>query len=370
MDDLTALVRDEVSSHRPDVVPPFSAVVARHRRRARRRQGLAVVAVAVAVAGVVVAVPDRDRAPAPAAAAVVLDPEARPREGDVAPPDFTSPRGGPARRTCGRLRGERLVGRPGGRRLRAGAADAPGSPPGERPVRVGCELAGPASAPVQRPGRRSGRTRGRPGGAARRPQRTRPQPLLAASADGVVVPFTLAGSNCVLRPTPSTLSGGRRPGRSPRPGAAALRPPRPDADGELSVGIAHTAGTPAGLLPADRDDLRVSLELPASVRDGDPVSFVAVLSNPTDADVPLDPCPSWGAAQGREDSDSSSYGSRSGRLPCDRVREVPAHGELRFSLSLPDVAAGQPGRHDAARTTVRWGIAGPAAAEGTVAYTR
>ncbi|MCW2606181.1 MAG: hypothetical protein JWO60_874, partial [Frankiales bacterium] len=81
--------------------------------------------------------------------------------------------------------------------------------------------------------------------------------------------------------------------------------------------------------------------------------------------------PAWAAGQGREDGDGSTYGGRSGRLPCEQAPStVPPGGEVRFRLVLDDVALGQPGPRDAARTTVQWGIAGPEAAQGSVAYVR
>jgi hypothetical protein len=93
---------------------------------------------------------------------------------------------------------------------------------------------------------------------------------------------------------------------------------------------------------------------PATAMPGERVSYTVTLTNPTDAPVPLAPCPGYlqelfspgsGAAPGH--SSSQLY-----QLNCRPVGAVPAHGEVRFEMVVvvpTELAAGR-------QLTVGWRI--------------
>jgi uncharacterized protein DUF4232 len=71
------------------------------------------------------------------------------------------------------------------------------------------------------------------------------------------------------------------------------------------------------------------LELPASVKAGDQLRYVVDIANPTDADMALDPCPSY-LEQGPGDPGKTPL-----QLNCDAVHDVPAGETVRFAIQLP-----------------------------------
>ncbi len=71
------------------------------------------------------------------------------------------------------------------------------------------------------------------------------------------------------------------------------------------------------------------LDLPASVQAGDQLRYVVDIANPTDADMTLDPCPSY-LQQGPDDPGKTPL-----QLNCDAVHEVAAGQTVRFAMQLP-----------------------------------
>lgn len=92
--------------------------------------------------------------------------------------------------------------------------------------------------------------------------------------------------------------------------------------------------------------LRVSLELPATVVAGTTLTYVAVLSNPTDRAIALRPCP--GFLQNLTEPVVKDLHT----LNCGRAPVVPAGGAVRFAMRLPVPASARPGP-----VTVRWFLA-------------
>ncbi|MGZ4430983.1 MAG: DUF4232 domain-containing protein [Gaiellales bacterium] len=95
-------------------------------------------------------------------------------------------------------------------------------------------------------------------------------------------------------------------------------------------------GLPAGWAPPPRrpgtpDVLRLGLALPRSVTAGRVLRYTISLSNPTASDVSLSPCPSYTEMlfDGRRRIEHSF------RLNCSEVREIPAHGRVRYAMELP-----------------------------------
>lgn len=186
----------------------------------------------------------------------------------------------------------------------------------------------------------------------------------------VVVPLWLTGSNCVPASFGSlagmapplleiNFEGDRLPCDSSRP----------QADGALTVGLPRTEGVPAGLLPADRKNLNVALDAPPSSAEGEPLRYQVRLSNPTDADIALDPCPAYQAVYTWQAGVGSTQLASGGRLNCRAAPSaVPAGGEVVFEMVQHDPAVGDPGPGRAAEVEVevQWGIAGPSAASATV----
>ncbi|MDT7572208.1 MAG: hypothetical protein QOE05_2382 [Actinomycetota bacterium] len=187
----------------------------------------------------------------------------------------------------------------------------------------------------------------------------------------VVIPVTLAGSNCV----PSDWAGlsGMDPDLllqfsfegDPLPCDTS----QPTADGTLALGVPHTKGEPGGDLPPDRKGLEVILELPEQVREHESLHFRVRVTNPTAKDIALAPCPTYEVTFTRVDSDGSTYFGNGGRLNCDAAPEaVPAGGEVVFAMVQSDLQSDQPGAKDAPELSVKWGIAGPRAAIGDVRF--
>jgi hypothetical protein len=80
--------------------------------------------------------------------------------------------------------------------------------------------------------------------------------------------------------------------------------------------------------------LTSSVTGPATATSGERVSYTVTLANPTDAPVPLAPCPGYLqelSSQGSGDAAGHSS-SQLYQLNCRPVAAVPAHGELRFEM--------------------------------------
>lgn len=72
-------------------------------------------------------------------------------------------------------------------------------------------------------------------------------------------------------------------------------------------------------------------EVPADARLGETLRFVAVLRNPTDADVPLSPCPTYFMSYGEDGAGVLA----TGRLHCEAApAAIPAHGRVAFEMRL------------------------------------
>jgi hypothetical protein len=71
------------------------------------------------------------------------------------------------------------------------------------------------------------------------------------------------------------------------------------------------------------------LELQASVKAGEQLRYVVDIVNPTDADMVLDPCPSY-LQRGPGDPGKTPL-----RLNCDDVHDVPAGETVRFAMQIP-----------------------------------
>jgi hypothetical protein len=189
----------------------------------------------------------------------------------------------------------------------------------------------------------------------------------------VLIPLTLAGSNCL------SSNWGAVHGLTPEPFLRfLLENPRlpcnaswPAADGTLTVGVPYTQGDAAAPLPPDRKNLRVVLDLPDTVREHEPLRYTVRLINPTGKDIALAPCPSYQTAFSRVDSNGTTGFGSIGRLNCSAApAAVPAGGEVAFAMVQDDLQSDQPGAKDAPKLTVQWGIAGPPAAKAEVAFAR
>src|SRR5262249_57267871 len=73
--------------------------------------------------------------------------------------------------------------------------------------------------------------------------------------------------------------------------------------------------------------LTVSLELPATVHIGQTFEYVAVLANPTGADVALTPCPNYDVTLTKVKAGGFH------QLNC-AVAAIPARGAVRFAMRL------------------------------------
>ena len=84
--------------------------------------------------------------------------------------------------------------------------------------------------------------------------------------------------------------------------------------------------------------------IPKKVR-GDAIEFEIVLSNPTDEDVPLDPCPMFMAGWGESGLATHSYSY----LNCDEApEEIRAGGSVPFAIEIPiadDLIEGEGGSY-------------------------
>lgn len=86
---------------------------------------------------------------------------------------------------------------------------------------------------------------------------------------------------------------------------------------------------PAEPQPDPYAALTASIQAPASVKVGTTLDYVVTLTNPTDADIPLDPCPNYSVIL---QVPVKTGGYR--QLNC-AVPAIPAHGSIRFAMRLP-----------------------------------
>lgn len=111
------------------------------------------------------------------------------------------------------------------------------------------------------------------------------------------------------------------------------------------------------VLDSPLNALRVSVEqAPVSVRPGQEVRYVVRLTNPTDADVALAPCPGYLASRFVLGVEETGYNvSELYRLNCRPVGAVPAQGSVAFQMRT-EVPADPPGGPD---FNVGWRLVAP-----------
>jgi hypothetical protein len=111
--------------------------------------------------------------------------------------------------------------------------------------------------------------------------------------------------------------------------------PAPTCDGAsdstLVRGAAGRIGEAVLPPPAAWTSLTAALHAPTSPPYGSNVSVT--LTNDSDTDVPLDPCPRFSLAVDYRYSDGSTTAADFGLLPCGAGTSVPAHGHLDLSLA-------------------------------------
>jgi hypothetical protein len=135
------------------------------------------------------------------------------------------------------------------------------------------------------------------------------------------------------------------------------------ADPELHVGPAHQAGGPGGVVPADRADLNVSLQLPVEVASGATFQYQITLANPTGHDVALRPCPTFAVMYRSRGGGTGSMG----RAPCDQLPES-LHSRQQVTLLATQLGSSAGPTKQDSRTPgeLTWQIAGAEPAHGTV----
>lgn len=74
----------------------------------------------------------------------------------------------------------------------------------------------------------------------------------------------------------------------------------------------------------------------SGVRPGEPFRFDIRLSNPTDRDISLDPCPAYLITL----DDTSAGDAFAARLPCDAAPTIPAKGHVDFEMELDPLPDG------------------------------
>lgn len=105
-------------------------------------------------------------------------------------------------------------------------------------------------------------------------------------------------------------------------------------------------GVPAAAAAADGPSplpLTASIAAPASVLAGTTLDYVVTLANPTAADFPLIPCPSYEEFVGSGSGTVWVATIRDYALDCDTVHAIPARGSVSFDMRLaipPDQPAG------------------------------
>ena len=109
---------------------------------------------------------------------------------------------------------------------------------------------------------------------------------------------------------------------------------------EISVSRAGARPVDPVYLHQPESDLVASLQVPESVEAGSTLRYVVTLSNPTDHDVALSPCPSFVEVLATKEDH---------RLNCAAAHPVAAHGEESFAMELPIAPGAAPGA-----TTLRW----------------
>jgi hypothetical protein len=371
MPDLDQTLTELVDAYRPDRAPAFALLQRRERRR-RRARGAAVVlgvaAVVTATALLPSALRERDTAQ-PANGGVIPFTATHPKPTDAPPPEAAyAGRSAPFIRDCdtaalaltitwrrdaGDLIGDATIRfRPYLAPLARSSCWLGRNEPALRLLGSGGAATGPASSFADQPALISN---------AATPRR------VVSDTVPVLVPLRLSGSNC-LRSGSASLTG--LSGSPLQATFAGDRLPcdraRHEADGQLVVGLPHSADEPSALVPAERQRLQVSLEVPAATFDGSQFQFLARLKNPTGSAISLSPCPAYMLNVGRTDSDGSTASGQVGHLNCEAAPDaVPPHGDVAFEMLARDPAAGQPGAHDATHLRLQWGIAGPPIADAT-----
>lgn len=377
MPDLDQTLTELVDAHRPGARPPFSALRRRSRQRHHRRQLTTVVGVVIAVVAAA-SLPSSlvgHRATQQSSDGGVIPYTTSPPQATDAPPPqvLSNGHGGPAIRECIAAELDLTI------TWHRHSADVTG----DAAVAFGPYLAPATKAACRLTAHEPGLVLLGAGGGPVGPRSTlQHQPALTTApttpdrliSDGkpVLISLQLTGSNCVDSNTASLIgltsdqlqtrfTGDPLPcnsGETPR-------------DGRLVVGLPHGTDQPSALVPADRQRLEVSLQVPDEAVEGQQLRFLARLRNPTDSPISLSPCPTYMVVVGREDSDGSTGSGRVGHLNCDAAPEALSPGqELAFEMLVGDPATGQPGAHDAPELRLRWGISGPAIADATVPLRR
>jgi hypothetical protein len=134
-------------------------------------------------------------------------------------------------------------------------------------------------------------------------------------------------------------------------------------DPALRVGPAHLANRPGGVVPRDRADLDVTLQLPEEVSRGAEFEYQVSLANPTGHDVSLRPCPTFATRFIGNGTGGGGYG----RLPCDRLPDT-LHARQKVAVLMTERTWGdQPAQADSrSEAEVTWQIAGTPKATGTL----
>jgi len=85
--------------------------------------------------------------------------------------------------------------------------------------------------------------------------------------------------------------------------------------------------------PGPLDALQVQMHAPATATAGVTLSYTVTVSNPTSADIALNPCPSW---QALIDNPVSPDGiiQVSGKIDCATTPSVPAHGLITVQMRI------------------------------------
>ncbi|HEU4426391.1 MAG TPA: hypothetical protein VFR67_27950 [Pilimelia sp.] len=125
---------------------------------------------------------------------------------------------------------------------------------------------------------------------------------------------------------------------------------------------------PAPAMDSPLNGVTIAISGPATVAAGERMTYHVVVTNPTTAPVPLDPCPgylvelfSMGDASNNAVNDGQSY-----RLNCRPVHEVPAGGSIRFEMVAQVPANMTSGR----KLTATWRLVAPRLAPGPKHWAR
>jgi hypothetical protein len=187
------------------------------------------------------------------------------------------------------------------------------------------------------------------------------RPDLAFDLGKVALGFAWTGSWCGPTPTDVVVALTERPNADPERVPSLTVPMTGPAlecdagsDSSLILGAPGRIGDPV-LPPSAAWSALTARLIPAyQVSDSDAV-FVE-LSNDTDADIVLDPCPEFRLVVDRRSERAITQSSNSGLLPCDTGSIVPAHGQLHLRLPSVFPSGAEDLRHGSGDLT--FGIAG------------